>query len=284
MKARIILIAFFLFGIFSWRVLPAFASLYINELSSGTSDSDWVEIYNSDSAPVDLSLYILRDGTDTNKIDLSGNIEANGFAVFDWSNKLNNSGDTIRLILNSDSSTIDTVSYGDSGGIIAPQDTQTAGRTPDGSSGIFLLSSSTKGSSNNSSSIVPTATQTPTEAPTPTKTPTPTKSPTPTPTIKPTSTSVPTKTPTPKPTITNSISTPTPLSENRNNSVSVLGSSAQNQIPTLSEEKKEVKVESVNSGNIIAKVFIILGLIFLILCGIVIFLSYKKSKDAKNEE
>ena len=133
--------------------------------------------------------------------------------------------------------------------------------------------------------MAPTPTPTPTSSPTPTKTPTPTKSPTSTPTIKPTSTPVPTKTPTPKQKITNSVSTPTVTpEENKNSSADVLGSSSQNQTPTPSEETKEVKAASINSGNIIASIFIILGIVFLSLCGIVIFWSYKKSKNAKTEE
>lgn len=268
----------------------SFAALYINEFSSGTSDSDWVEIYNSDSNSVDLSLYLLRDSTATNKLDLSGSIGANGFATFEWSNRLNNPGDTIKILLNTDESLIDQVVYGE-GGLQAPQDTQTAGRNPDGSSNIVLLSSSTKGASNNTASPVPTATLTPTKSPTPTHTPTPTKSPTPTPTIKPTSTPTPIillssdKTPTPKPTSVsltqNPITTNTQVSQNINSDV--LGSSTGNIAPTIKDVKKDVKVASVNSNNLIGKVFILLGVIFLSLCGIVLFWSYKKSKEVNNE-
>lgn len=267
----------------------SFAALYINEFSSGTT-SDWVEIYNSDTNSVDLSLYILRDSTVTNKLDLSGSIGANGFATFEWSNRLNNPGDTIKLLLSADESVIDQVVYGE-GGLQAPQDTQTAGRNPDGSSNVVLLSFSTKGVSNNTATSVPTATLTPTNSPTSTNTPTPIKSPTPTPTIKLTSTPTPvifanpTKTPTPKPTSVssapNSIITNTQVPQNINSDV--LGSSTENFTPTMQEVKKDVMVASSNSNNLIGKVFIALGVIFLSLCGIVLFWSYKKSKEDNNE-
>ncbi len=254
----------------------AFAALYINEFSSGTPDSDWVEIYNSDSNSVDLSLYILRDATVTNKLDLSGSIGANGFATFEWSNRLNNSGDTIKLLLNTGESLIDQVVYGE-GGLQAPQDTQTAGRNPDGSSNIVLLSSSTKNVSNNTATPVPTATLTPTSSPTSTNTPTPTKSPTPTPTIKPTSSPTPlpspTKTPTPKPTS----STPSPtqtsvLGTSKGSSQSVLGDSDEK-----TKEQTKAVVPGESKSKVVGIFFIFLGAVFLSLCGIVFFLSYRNS-------
>ena len=261
----------------------SFAALYVNEFSSGTPDSDWVEIYNSDSNSVDLSLYILRDATVTNKLDLSGSIGANGFATFEWSNRLNNSGDTIKLLLNTGESLIDQVVYGE-GGLQAPQDTQTAGRNPDGSSNIVLLSSSTKNASNNTATPVPTATLTPTSSPTSTNTPTPTKSPTPTPTVKPTSTPTATltplpsstKTPTPKPTS----STPSPteasvLGVSQKSNQSVLGESDQ-----ADEKQTTAIVPGESKSKAIGIIFIFLGAVFLSLCGIVFFLSYRKSLKA----
>jgi hypothetical protein len=156
----------------------SFASPLINEFSSNTSP-DWIEIYNSGSETIDLSQFRLRDLTVNNKLDLSGNLDPGGFIVFDWSNKLNNSGDIIKLVLISDESIIDQTSYGDQGGIPAPQDTQTVGRKEDGNSDWVLFNSSSSGGSNNSSEVYipPTATNTP--IPTPTNTPKPTKTPTP---------------------------------------------------------------------------------------------------------
>lgn len=236
MKAIIFLVAFILIS--SIFCQSSLAALYINEFSSGTSDSDWIEIYNSDVSPIDLSLYILRDATANNKLELLGSISGNGFLAFDWNNKLNNAGDTIRLLLSSDESLVDQVVYG-TDGIQAPQDAQTAGRNPDGSSNIVLLSSQTKNASNNTVTSVPTSTLTPTNSPTATSTLTPTKSPTPTPTLKPTSiltpTSIPSVTKTPTPQMTSS---PTPTS------TSVLDVSQSPSQSVLGESDKEKLTET----------------------------------------
>ena len=68
-------------------------------------------------------------------------------------------------------------------------------------------------------------------------------------------------------------------SESNNDLISVLGSAEENKAPTLPESPKETEKESLNPGSIIAIVFIALGVIFLSLCGIVIFWSYKKAKN-----
>ena len=179
------------------------ASVYINEF--GSSDNpDWVEIYNSGSSSVDLSLYKLEDLA-ANTLTLSGTITAGGFATFDWSNRLNNSGDTIKLNLLADNSTVDSVVYGSGGSISAPSAGQSGGRQTDGGSGLVVFTAASKGVTNNSSVPTPSPTSSPTPTPSPgptnTNTPTPTKVPnTPTPTL--TSTSSPTKKPTSTPSST----------------------------------------------------------------------------------
>lgn len=165
----------------------SFASPQINEFYSSSSD-DWIEIYNPDPIPVDMSIYRIKDSTDNNKLDLSGFISPQGFMVFEWANKLNNSGDIIRLVQVSDNSTVDQVTYGNQGGLIEPGINQSAGRISDGSSSWTIFSTLSKNSSNNSS---PTLTP---PTPTPSKTPTPTKTP-----------------PTPKPTTNSSTKIPTPV-------------------------------------------------------------------------
>lgn len=174
-----------------------FATPLINEFSSADS-SDWIEIYNSGADTIDLSLYRIRDLTTNNKLDLSGSLSPSGFAAFDWSNKLNNGGDLIKLILTSDELIVDQVTYGDQGGLTAPSSTQTGGRQPDGGSSWMIFASSSKNSSNNSSSVFSPPTATPTKTPTPTKSPTPTKTPTQPKTSSSKETREPTKTPTPK--------------------------------------------------------------------------------------
>ena len=169
-----------------------YSQVVINEFSSGSSSDDWVEIHvlpQESPLPHDLSLYKLVDAADNEKI-LSSIIDPGGFAAFDWSNRLNNDGDEIKLILISSNEEINTVSYGDEGGICAAESGQSIGRSPDGSGNFVRFSSSTKAASNSSSSEV--LCSTPTPDPTPTATPkptsTPTKFPTPPPTQKPTAT------------------------------------------------------------------------------------------------
>lgn len=262
--------------------VKVFASLYINEFSSGSSDSDWVEIYNSDSTSVDLSGYILRD-SNSNKLDLAGTIGANSFVSFDWNSKLNNDGDTIRL-LKVDESAVDQVSYGSSANVPAPSSSQTAGRQPDGTSNWVLFSSNTRNASNNSSSVVPTPTATPTNTPTPAPTNTPTPSPTPTPT--------PTHTPTPTPVKT---TTPTPpiakvsVDPNREGGPD----SAQNASAVSSQQKQEVLGSGVNLGGKLdsldntkseqgynwTKLLILMGTVLVTgACGILVYNNYLKEK------
>ncbi len=269
----------------------AFAALYINEFSSN-SDPDWVEIYNSDSSSVDLSNYLLRDSTDANKQDLTGSIPGNGFVTFDWSNRLDNNGDTIRLVVLNEGgveNNVDQITYGSGGTVAAPASGQTAGRSPDGSSNIVLLSSSSKGSSNNSATPVPTATSAPTNTPTPTPTPTPTKTPTPTPSP----TSGPTATPTKAPMSTaapvlnlSPTDYPTPTDDPDSN-LKLASNVGRDDVfgndETPTPAKGMVLGLSTTNSSVI---FIALGLILMIFCGILAYfqfgdkiLPWKKNKN-----
>ncbi len=151
--------------------------------------------------------------------------------------------------------------------------------TSSGTSPTWCTSEATPCDSATIAVVVPTSTPTPTLTPTPspTNTPTPTKSPTPTPTTKPTATPTslpsPTKTPTPKPTS----STPSPtqasiLGISQSSSQSVLGDSDEK-----NREQTKVVVPGESKSKAIGIVFIFLGIIFLSLCGIVFFLSYRNS-------
>ena len=182
------------------------AKIYINEFSSYTTDNDWVELYNSDSNSVELAKYCLRDDSKTNKLQLSGSIAGQDFLVFNWNDKLNRSGDSIRLFLNCDESQPpeDQIIYGKGKDITAPGDGQAAGRTPDGGDKWSIFSEQTAGKPN-TEPPVPTTTPTPTDIPTPTRTPTPTH--TPTPTKAPT----PTKIPTPVKSVPTPVSSNTPI-------------------------------------------------------------------------
>jgi hypothetical protein len=175
-----------LLTLFCGAASPVQAKLWINEFSSG-SGTDWIEIYNDSSQTIPLSDYRLRDNSTSNKLDLSGILAPHGYMVFDWSDKLNNPGDVIKIVKTTDEAEEDKVIYGDVEGkvIEAPLSTQYAARITDGSAAWGLFSSETKGAANVNAIPIPTATPTPTDTPdptpTPTRTPTPTKSPTPTP-------------------------------------------------------------------------------------------------------
>lgn len=293
--SRVIITAFFVF-IFLFLPKESFASLFINEFSSYPSDSsdpgwpDWVEIYNSGSESVDLSLYRLRDNTATNKLDLSGNLGPGNFISFDWSNKLNKSGDIIKLLLISSESIVDQVGYGDQGSdISAPGVDQSAGRKTDGENLWVVFNNPTKGNSNNSSIPLPTFTSTPTPSfsPTPTLKPTSTPKPTATPTKSPTSKPAPTDKPssTQKASVStislaNSKAKPSKYAETKNSSDSsknypnfVLGEKSS---PSAAE--KETKVLSASQNNL-SKILIGIGSLFFLACGILTTYSYKKRKQ-----
>lgn len=159
------LIAFCLILVcFLVSVKTVFGAPLINEFYSPSSD-DWIEIYNPDPETIDLGAFRIRDSTENNKLDLSGNIPPLGFAVFEWSNKLNNSGDIIKLILISDNSSIDQITYGNQGGLIAPDVSQSAGRSSDGASNWTIFTAPSKNSSNNSSPAFVPPSPTPTKHP-----------------------------------------------------------------------------------------------------------------------
>ncbi len=118
--------------------------------------------------------------------------------------------------------------------------------------------------------ILPTSTPTPvpTSTPAPTITPNPTNTPTPTLkiTLKPT-----TK---PSPSIqTQSIATKT----------AILGESSESaviQTPTVTPQ--EIKIASEKSNNLLPKILILIGIVFLIACAIVVFYPYLRNLRNKN--
>ncbi len=174
--------------------------MVINEFSSNNG-VDWVELYNNYSDQnVDLSTYALIDITQSgNKKTLNCILAPNGFVVVDWSDSLNNGGDTFKL--KNGESVVDCVSYRNDADQIcdgrSSQDLPVLGvgeygaRTVDGTGGWVVKTSPTKdnpndGGTKSSSAICSTPTSTPTTSltVTATSTPTPTPSPTPKPTAK----------------------------------------------------------------------------------------------------
>ncbi len=156
-------IIIFIIVVFIFYAKTAFAAtIKLNEFyaagGSSSSNSDWVEIYNEG---MDISLYQLIDA-DNHKKDLSGAICNGHFCTIDWYNLLNKDGDIITLTSKLYPNTsIDQVKYGNFGGISTPGNGQSAGRNPDVSGNWIIISSPTKGTSNNTSTPLPIAIPTP---------------------------------------------------------------------------------------------------------------------------
>lgn len=166
---------------------PVHAGILINEFSTG-SGTDWVELVNVSTESASLTSYRIRDGTDSNKRDLSGELAPFAYTVIEFANALNKKGDRVRLtvVREGTEQTLDEAVYGDQGGTCIPGDGMTIGRLPDGTGGFTVLTAATKGSANTAASPVPCLTPTPTSEPTrhPTQVPViPTKPPTPEPTV-----------------------------------------------------------------------------------------------------
>ncbi|HUW22098.1 MAG TPA: lamin tail domain-containing protein [Candidatus Bathyarchaeia archaeon] len=163
----------FLFLIFSTGQVSA--QIILNEFSATTSD-DWVEVYNSSTEAVNLSEYILVDSIDGVKQFSACLLLAGGFLAVDWSNRLNNGGDQIKL--KKDGVVVDCVAYKEGpacGGkdIDLPEleSGQYGVREPEGSGNWVRKSTDTK--ADNSQCLVYSPTPSPTPPPTLTPTPTP---------------------------------------------------------------------------------------------------------------
>jgi hypothetical protein len=190
------------------------AQVVINEFSSSTS-SDWVELYAYED--IDISGWILDDdGTETNMAVIPESVvigpSSNAYYVVEVSNRLNVSGDIIKLLKEDSNTLIDEVSYGNKGGVCVPSELGSIARIPDANPHLYRLLNHTKGQSNGDLVTDPCPTPTPEPTATFTSTPKPTATP------KPAATLIPTKTPTTKPTIkpTKTKITFAPIAENSN--------------------------------------------------------------------
>ncbi|MEK7167522.1 MAG: lamin tail domain-containing protein [Patescibacteria group bacterium] len=94
-------------------ILETSLKVTINEFTSDplTGAKEWIELYNTNNVPVDLTSWKIFDGV--GKIaELGGTIPSNGFLVFELSSsKLNNSGDGI-VLKDKNGNIMDSVSYG----------------------------------------------------------------------------------------------------------------------------------------------------------------------------
>lgn len=76
----------------------------------GSGDPDWIVIYNESNSTKSIEGWFIRDKTETNKIELTGAICAQSYRKFEFSNRLDKSGDKIKLI-NSAESQVDEIEY-----------------------------------------------------------------------------------------------------------------------------------------------------------------------------
>lgn len=264
MKAKIALIAFLLFLSVLPVFKPVFAALTITSLSTDTlNSSDDTLIINASASGLQnstqyLEITFTKDGESSNYFGLT----------------LNNSGEWYQYKSSPSTSDLSSYFYNFtpsngvwSGQIQAKFDINDAGFKGPGKYNVKLLKFIT--SSSTSSNILSINVNI---SPTPTNTPTPLPTNSPTPTPKPTNTSTPTPTKTLTPTSKPSLTlTPTP-SPTKILPDSVLGEATNSALPTKAEEKGDVKTESLSfkPDNLIAKIFIFLGVVFLLTCAIVI--------------
>jgi len=162
----------------------AWAQVKINEFYSWETSGDWVELYSSED--VDISGWILRDmASSVVKTFPAGTLIGPGssqFYIVEAGKRLNKDGDLIKLYQEDDATLVDQVNYGDEGGVCTPSAGQTAGRLPDGSSGVTRFASETKGASNTAAEEpCPSPTPSPSPSPTPTQEPDPSPEDNPTP-------------------------------------------------------------------------------------------------------
>ncbi len=256
-------------------------SIIINEIFANpdgpsSEDSEWIEIYNTTDVSMDISEWKLDDidggGSNPYTFPSGTIISAKGFLAFDKSITniaLNNDNDTVR-ISSASGELIDSYTYNDT------KETQSWGRKQDGGSEWVWFSTPSKNTSNATGIVVPTSTQAPTATTEPSKTPTPTKNPTPTlsPTkaVSPTNTLIPTKKVIPTPTIKQSSLKVTPKN------LQILGekTSTYDYIPTINPTQS---VQTAGASNMsFGTLLIAAGGVFLIVCGILAYYTYKKNK------
>lgn len=184
-----------LFG--SVFVKTAYAQVVINEFCPNCS-TEWVELYNLTTDPIDLEGWELQDGNSISSDDLTITkavegvtvIQPQGFMVISYAKDqgwLNNSGEeTLKLFDNSAATDpVDSFSFS------STQKDKTYSRIPDGTGSFSSGTNPTQGTYNQ-------APPSPTPSPTPTLAPTATPKPlSPTPTTKPSPTSTLHPTPTP---------------------------------------------------------------------------------------
>jgi hypothetical protein len=263
-KKKFLIVLLFLF-IFPAKAYAADVNLNEIYANPPNESDEFIELYNNTSGDIQIGGWKVSDKVKTYTIPDNTSITANGFYTLKKGTsglELNNNDEEVFLKKETGDS-VDNFSYSDT------SQGKSWSRVPNGTGSFTNNVDVTEGASNASA---PTATTAPTSSPS--NTPTPTKTPTPAPTATPTKapTATPTKTATsPTPTIK---VTPSPTID-PNVDLKVADSSEDkvfgdnSESPTPSEG--EVLGASTSSTPFL---FIALGLIFLVVCGILVYLQF----------
>ena len=136
----LVILAILLF-VFSTKAYAIESTIVLNEIFAPTG-SDWLEIYNKTDSEIDVSEWKIEDTATTPlKVFSSGTkIGPRRFLVVEVSNRLNNSGDIVRLVTK-EGNEIDIFAY------TAVAQNKSFARLPDGS-GIWSEADPTKNASN----------------------------------------------------------------------------------------------------------------------------------------
>lgn len=152
------------------------AQIKINELSPFAT-SDWIEVINVSTSSVSLSSYMLIDEAGNSK-KLTGELLPNEIKSLGYSNYLNREKDKVSLVDAADGKILDSVYWGDEGGMCIPSETQSIGRYPDGDDGFFLINTASPNLPNSSDIAACIVTPAPSDSLNISQSPVPTNSPT----------------------------------------------------------------------------------------------------------
>lgn len=261
LKFFLVLIFVFLFPLKAYA-----ADVNINEIYANPPNEadEFIELINTTSNEIQVSGWKISDKVKTYTIPANTTITANGYFVLKKSTtgiELNNNDEELKLKKENDEE-VDSFSYSDT------IQGKSWSRSPNGTGSFVNNTDVTEGAPNASA---PTLTSSPT--PTPTNSPTPTKAPTSTNTPTPTKPAVPTITKeavsiTPEKKIS-----PTPTIDPESDLQLANGSE-----PEIFGDPEETPVEEGSvlgiSDNKTPLMFIALGLIFLTVCGILVYLQF----------
>jgi len=250
------------------------AQALINEISSSTSP-DWVEVYFYEGE--DPNKFQLNDGSDSGNIrNLSEAVCVENICVVEWSNRLDNDGDTVILKNIESSEIIDQITYGGDGNVCCPGSGFSIGRIASLDEPFYPTNvwerfyTPSKGISNKNSTLNP--------CPSPTPVPTNTQTPTPMPTITPVLTKMPTNTltPTRQPTTAPTLSVK-PEDDLVFEDDKILGINEEGGVEQkIDEREKPDDVESKSKFPFVAGLFILAGL-GLVSFPVVNYLKIKKN-------